>query len=160
MGVFQLLLPGASSVSQLNALTFAIDCIVTGFAFVFKLLYVEDASAPVRLPCCPRSCRTSARLPVHCPPVRRCLANSARLWRAAFSRTGGIRWCPPRLPFRRDTVSSTCAHCVLWLSDIWLISYRVYLPPLYSMSRALRASRLSCVHAGGAPSSGKMAKKV
>ena len=33
--------PAASSVSQLNALTFAIDCIVTGFAFVFKLLYIQ-----------------------------------------------------------------------------------------------------------------------
>ena len=43
---------------------------------------------------------------------------------------------------------------------IWLISYRVYSLPLYSMFRAFSSSSWSRVHAGGSPSSGNTAKKV
>ena len=43
---------------------------------------------------------------------------------------------------------------------IWLISYRVYWLPLYSMFRAFSSSSWSRVHAGGSPSSGNTAKKV
>ena len=43
---------------------------------------------------------------------------------------------------------------------IWLISYRVYCLPLYSMFRTLRLFSASRVHAGGSPSSGNNAKKV
>ena len=43
---------------------------------------------------------------------------------------------------------------------IWLISYRGYCLPLYSMFLACSSCRLSSVHAGGSPSSGNTAKKV
>ena len=80
--------PAASSVSQLNALTFAIDCIVTGFAFVFKLLYVEDAfrtCALALLASLLPNFGTLVRALSTLPPVA--CVKSFRLWRAALRRT-------------------------------------------------------------------------
>ena len=72
--------------SQLNALTFAIDCIVTGFAFVFKLLYVEDAfraCALALLASLRPNFGTLVRALSTLPPVA--CANSARLSTACLT---------------------------------------------------------------------------
>ena len=91
------------------------------------------------------------------PPVA--LANSARLWRAAFRRTVLSVVSTPaavsaRYRFFHLRTLRSLVRC------IWLISYRVYSLPLYSMFRAFSSSSWSRVHAGGSPSSGNTAKKV
>ena len=152
--------PAASNVSQLNALMFAIDCIVTGFAFVFKLLYVEDAfraCALALLASLRPNLGTLTRALSTRQPVA--LANSLRLWRAAFRRTALSVVSDPaalsaRYRFFHLRTFRSRARC------IWLTSYWVYSLPLYSMFRAFSSCRLSSVQVGGSPSSGNTAKKV
>ncbi len=122
---------------------------------VFVNVLCRTAHAALLLALRPNPCTLVRALSTR-PPVA--LANSLRLWRAAFRRTALSVVSDPaalsaRYRFFHLRTFRSRARC------IWLTSYWVYSLPLYSMFRAFSSCRLSSVQVGGSPSSGNTAKR-